>query len=188
MSVQDIAEGLRLPDRPTRADRGSTDIGRLVPPPHIPAWNWEALAEGTPHWRAAWEDLGRWVQWYTDRYELWQSLPVCWYLHGRLVEELRALRFHHDEVFAAKATRGDPEHRSHPPKASAGAYRAWMTTPRARDRAVLGRDARHHGACSGLRHASLPPRTVEGRADWLRRMGRGLTAMLDDTVAGPRCQ
>jgi hypothetical protein len=147
-----------------------------------PAWNWEALTVGSAPWRAAWEDFGTWVQWYTERYELWQSMPVCWYLHSRLVEELRALRFHHQEVFGTRAARGE-EHASRA-DLCARAYWDWMTARRDWERVVLGHAPREHGGCSGLRHDALGAGTVEGRADRLRRMSSGLAAMLDTTVLG----
>ncbi len=149
--------------------------------PLTPAWNWERLAVGSAPWRAAWEDFGNWVQWYTERYELWQSMPVCWYLHSRLVEELRALRFYHEEVFSARAPGGDQEHSSRP-EPRARAYWEWMTTRREWERVVLGHAPREQGECSGLRHTAPRGGTVEGRVDRLRRMSRGFTAMLDSTV------
>ena len=142
-----------------------------------PAWNWQGLTRGTDAWRAAFEDLGAWVQWYAATYELWQSLPVCWYRHSRLVEELRALRFHHAAVCAARGAS-----RSSGP--SARAYAEWMATRRTWERVVLGLDPREHGGCSGLTHTPLAASTVDGRADRLQRMARGLTEMLDTTAPG----
>lgn len=40
----------------------------------------------------AWKELAGWVDWLTDRYQLEEALPACWYRHGALVEELDALR------------------------------------------------------------------------------------------------
>jgi hypothetical protein len=38
-----------------------------------------------------WERLRRWVEWVTVRYNIPQTVvPVCWYQHGALVEELSA--------------------------------------------------------------------------------------------------
>lgn len=164
-----------------------TDPIRATQMALTPAWNWETLAVGSAPWRAAWEDLGTWVQWYTERYELWQSMPVCWYLHSRLVEELRALRFYHAEVFATKAPGGDQVHSSSPDPC-ARAYWEWMTTRREWERVVLGHAVREQGECSGLSHASPRGGTVEGRADHLLRMSSGLIAMLDTTVLEHRRQ
>ena len=150
--------------------------GRKAKPP-TPAWNWKELEAGTAAWRAAFEDLGEWVRWYTKTYELWQSMPVCWYHHSRLVEELRALRFHHESACESK----DAPRTSGP---SARAYSEWMTSRRDWERIVLGLDPREHGGCSGLTHSSLGATTENGRADRLRRMADGLTDMLDTTVPG----
>ncbi|MEU4243989.1 hypothetical protein [Actinoplanes sp. NPDC026619] len=54
-------------------------------------------------WPLRWDDLDRdaaaqtwawlidWVSWMTDRYQLAEELPACWYRHPPLVEELTAL-------------------------------------------------------------------------------------------------
>jgi hypothetical protein len=152
--------------------------------PLTPPWNWEGLTPGTAAWRAAWEDLGAWVQWYTATYELWQSMPVCWYRHSRLVEELRALRFHHESVFEARAPRPETDGAPASLRPSARAYAEWMTTRRDWERTVLGLDPREHGRCSGLSHAPLGATTERGRSERLRRMTGGLTAMLDATAPG----
>ena len=39
----------------------------------------------------AWRTLFDFVDWMTDRYDLHDSLPSCWYRHGCFVEELHAL-------------------------------------------------------------------------------------------------
>lgn len=40
-----------------------------------------------------WAELRDFVDWLIDRYQLTETLiPDCWYQHGRLVEELSALR------------------------------------------------------------------------------------------------
>jgi hypothetical protein len=150
--------------------------------PLTPAWNWEGLTPGTAGWRGAWEDLGDWVQWYTATHELWQSMPLCWYRHSRLVEELRALRFHHEAVFAARLPIVDPENVPPTLRPSARAYSEWMTARREWERMVLGLDPRNHGGCSGPAHENLSAATARGRADRLRGMAEGLAAMLDTTV------
>lgn len=138
-----------------------------------PEWNWMGLQPGTASWRAAFEQLGDWVLWYTETYELWQSMPVCWYEHSRLVEDLRALRSHHDSVCV-----------DGPAEASARDFADWMTARREWEQTVLGLDPRDHGGCSGLAHVPPPDTTVAGRRDRLKRMGQGLKAMLDTTLPG----
>lgn len=39
----------------------------------------------------AWSTLCNWVDWLTDRYQLDDSLPDCWYRHAAMVDELDAL-------------------------------------------------------------------------------------------------
>ena len=39
----------------------------------------------------AWRTLFDFVDWMTDRYDLHDTLPSCWYRHGGFVEELHAL-------------------------------------------------------------------------------------------------
>jgi hypothetical protein len=38
-----------------------------------------------------WSRLTGWVDWFTARYELAETLPACWYLHPPILEELSAL-------------------------------------------------------------------------------------------------
>lgn len=52
--------------------------------------------------RAAWDSLRAWVEWFTVRYQISESLvPVCWFRHGDLVEELSALHTAHTVAFDA---------------------------------------------------------------------------------------
>jgi hypothetical protein len=156
----------------------------MTPRKLTPAWNWDRLTKGTAEWRVAWEDLGAWVQWYIETYELWQSMPVCWYRHSRLVEDLRALRFHHQSVFDAAVPAREEvgsRRRSGP---SARAYSDWMTARRNWERLALGLDPREHGGCSGLSHSRLAASTKKGRNARLQTMADGLRAMLDATVPG----
>ena len=39
----------------------------------------------------AWRTLFGFVDWMTDRYDLHDTLPPCWFRHGNFVEELHAL-------------------------------------------------------------------------------------------------
>lgn len=41
---------------------------------------------------SAWDQLAGWVDWLIERYRLEDTLPVCWYRHGAMVDELDALR------------------------------------------------------------------------------------------------
>ena len=68
----------------------------------IGAWvvNWRTLRDGDA--RAAWIELRSWVEWFTVRYEISESVvPVCWFKHGNLVEELSALHIAHVVAFDA---------------------------------------------------------------------------------------
>jgi hypothetical protein len=40
----------------------------------------------------AWDALIEWVDWLRDRYALDDAIPVCWYRHGAMTDELDALR------------------------------------------------------------------------------------------------
>jgi hypothetical protein len=40
----------------------------------------------------AWDALTEWVDWLLDRYSLDDTIPVCWYRHGAMTDELDALR------------------------------------------------------------------------------------------------
>lgn len=62
--------------------------------------NWRTLKDADA--RAAWSELRSWVEWFTVRYEISESIvPVCWFKHGDLVEELSALRIAHIVAFDA---------------------------------------------------------------------------------------
>ena len=53
------------------------------------------------------DELGDWVDWATDRYNLdHRTVPPCWDKHGALIEELSALR---TAWVAAFAITGRPE-------------------------------------------------------------------------------
>lgn len=58
----------------------------------IPATvNWRALTHAEA--KTEWIQLGQWVHWLVNRYQLSTSMvPKCWPAHGALVEELSALR------------------------------------------------------------------------------------------------
>lgn len=60
--------------------------------------NWRTLrAADAP---AVWGELRAWVEWFTVRYRISESIvPVCWYKHGQLVEELSALHTAHTAAF-----------------------------------------------------------------------------------------
>ncbi len=147
----------------------------VAPSAPRPPWNWKDLHRGTASWRAAFTDLAEWVLWYTETYELWQSMPVCWYEHSRLVEELRALRFHHHAVCTAGTDAAAP---------SARDYADWMSDRRDWEQTVLGLAPRGHGGCSGLTHEPSAAATEKGHRDRLTRMAAGLLQMLDTTVPG----
>ena len=159
----------------------SRERGLLV----TPAWNWADLEPGTAPWRAAWEDLGDWVRWYAETYELWSAMPVCWFAHSRLCEELVSLRFLHHAVVAPRPRVGDAD-AARELRPSARAFSEWMTTRRDWERDVLGVDPRDHGGCTGLAHVEPRSTTTRSRAQRLNAMADGLRGMLDSTVPGGR--
>jgi hypothetical protein len=60
--------------------------------------NWRTLKKADAP--AAWNELRSWVEWFTVRYRISESVvPVCWYKHGQLVEELSALHIAHAAAF-----------------------------------------------------------------------------------------
>ncbi|OZC69776.1 hypothetical protein CH294_26815 [Rhodococcus sp. 14-2483-1-1] len=46
-----------------------------------------------------WVELGTWVEWLRDRYELGRTIPPCWFKHGPVVEELTAAMFARREAY-----------------------------------------------------------------------------------------
>jgi hypothetical protein len=59
-------------------------------------WNWEGLDDEDLHQRL--RDLAAWVSWFVARYHLAGRVPVCWYRHPGLTDELSALWHYHQEV------------------------------------------------------------------------------------------
>jgi hypothetical protein len=60
--------------------------------------NWRTLTDAEA--RTAWDTLRSWVEWFTVRYHISESIvPACWYQHGDLVEELSALHTAHTVAF-----------------------------------------------------------------------------------------
>lgn len=65
--------------------------------------NWRTLRGETIH--LEWEALRSFVEWFTFRYEISHSVvPVCWWKHGPLVEELSALLTAHTVSFDSRDT------------------------------------------------------------------------------------
>jgi hypothetical protein len=60
-----------------------------TPRPGTPDTSWQAMSPA----RAgdAWTALIEWVDDLVDRYALDENIPICWYAHGAMVEELHAL-------------------------------------------------------------------------------------------------
>ncbi|GAB3259646.1 hypothetical protein [Kineosporia babensis] len=60
---------------------------------------WHAMTE--PARSREWSGLVGWVRWLHDAYELSveERLPLCWYQHPGLVEELRALKAWREEIY-----------------------------------------------------------------------------------------
>lgn len=60
--------------------------------------NWRTLTDHDA--RKAWDELRAWVEWFTVRYRISETvIPPCWYKHGHLVEELSALHTAHTAAF-----------------------------------------------------------------------------------------
>lgn len=102
----------------------------------------------------AWQQLGDWVSWLTDRYAL-REIPVgCWWRHGMLVEELTAL-------WLAWQT-------SHAPAADATAPLIWHEhLDRFRDRVRLR--LQQQGNCVSAGHQDRTPPTYAGAVEQFRR-------------------
>lgn len=65
-----------------------------------PSVNWRTLNDADA--RVAWIELRSWIEWFTVRYEISESVvPACWFKHGDLVEELSALHIAHTVAFDA---------------------------------------------------------------------------------------
>ena len=55
----------------------------------VAPWTWRELdCDGA---LATWTALSSFVDWIVGRYDLGDTIPHCWYLHGALTEELTAL-------------------------------------------------------------------------------------------------
>ncbi|MFE7846766.1 hypothetical protein ACFUTX_16390 [Microbacterium sp. NPDC057407] len=60
--------------------------------------DWYTLPDATA--ASEWEALRLWVEWVSVRYNIPQTvIPLCWYQHGALVEELSALHTAHRAAF-----------------------------------------------------------------------------------------
>ncbi|MEV4775963.1 hypothetical protein LTA6_001893 [Microbacterium sp. LTA6] len=60
--------------------------------------NWRTLTDADA--REAWDELRAWVEWFSLRYRVSESVvPACWFKHGQLVEELSALHIAHTAAF-----------------------------------------------------------------------------------------
>ena len=65
--------------------------------------NWRTLPDHKAP--AAWQALRAWVDWFTVRYDIPVStVPVCWFKHPALVEELSALHTAHTASFDHRDT------------------------------------------------------------------------------------
>ncbi|KAA9105524.1 hypothetical protein [Microbacterium rhizomatis] len=75
-----------------------SDVHFEIPavPPTLTAWQKLKDADAP----AAWDSLREWVEWVTVRYDFSESVvPVCWWRHDELVEELAALHASHIAAF-----------------------------------------------------------------------------------------
>ena len=98
----------------------------------------------------AWRTLFDFVDWMTDRYDLHDTLPSCWYRHGRFVEELHALQL---------AWIGAYQH----PSARPTDPTTWQEL---QHRALARlRDADRLGCIAGTHRAPPPLSSDESRAD-----------------------
>ena len=53
------------------------------------AWDWARM--GFEAATETWADLAGWVVWLVARYDLGDEIPVCWWEHTAILEELTAL-------------------------------------------------------------------------------------------------
>lgn len=67
-----------------------------------PARNWQTMSVTDA--AAAWTALTDWVDHLVDRYALDEIIPVCWYAHGAMVEELHALHIAWLAAYAGRST------------------------------------------------------------------------------------
>lgn len=80
-----------------REDLSDSDFAIPAEAP-APVVNWRTL-EGADA-ESAWNSLREWVEWFTVRYQISEStVPVCWFMHDGLVEELSALHALHTMAF-----------------------------------------------------------------------------------------
>ena len=114
-------------------------------------WNWTACEVGSLRWTAGMRALGRWVEDYAERHSLWGSMPVCWYAHSRLVEELNALRAYHRAVVSSPIPE-DVNATAPPTHPWALQYWDWQTVRRGWEHQGLGVDPRVANGCSAGAH------------------------------------
>lgn len=63
-------------------------------------WTWRNLASHTAE--RQWLELADWVGWLRSRYPLARRVPLCWWRHPELVEELTALWLAWKDAYATK--------------------------------------------------------------------------------------
>ena len=63
-------------------------------------WTWRNLSGAAAE--RQWLDLGDWVGWVRGRYPLARQIPLCWWRHPELVEELTALWLAWKDAYATK--------------------------------------------------------------------------------------
>lgn len=71
--------------------------------------SWQAMTAARA--AEAWAALVEWVDSLVDRYALDETIPVCWYAHGAMVEELHAL--HRAWLGAYRGQGGQPTERAY---------------------------------------------------------------------------
>jgi hypothetical protein len=60
----------------------------------------QLLLESLAYDTATWTALREWVEWFTTRYNIpFSTVPICWWQHDALVEELSALHTAHLAAF-----------------------------------------------------------------------------------------
>lgn len=124
------------------------------PAPSGTAHIWHTL---TPTEAArAWQTLTGWVDWLTLRYALDDTIPLCWYRHGPIVDELDALRA------AWTAAYLDPNAHS----TGAIAWHEMLNRTLSRIR-----EWDRYGCTSGMHHDDPPatpdPQATQAREQWL---------------------
>ena len=111
-----------------------------------PDGSWQAMSPARA--ADAWGALIEWVDTLVDRYALDEAIPVCWFSHGAMVEELHALHLAWLGAYTGRA--GQPSDR------------AYWHELLARTLARL-REWNRHGCAAGTHRADDPAAPTEAQ-------------------------